>query len=96
MFDERSLEGETPLHVAVSWLTGLKLLFKLSRGSAQSLINVLDARNSTPLQYALWLESPEAVKTLFQNGADTELEMPMPELPRFARNVPHMAIRTIG
>lgn len=81
---ERSLEGETPLHVAASWPTGLELLFEFSRGSAQSLINLSDARASTPLQYARCLDSHEAVKILLENGADMDLELPFDLSYRFS------------
>lgn len=73
---ERSLEGESPLHVAACWPQGLKLLFELGGRSAQALVNSRDARGSTPLHYALWLMLPTATSTLIDNGAFIILEKP--------------------
>lgn len=71
---ERSLEEETPLHVAVCWPRGLKLLFEFGGYHARGLVNSVDARGSTPLLYALGLHIHDSVKILLDNGAQIELE----------------------
>lgn len=72
---ETAVSGETPLHLAVSWAGGLRLLLQaLDKDKLQTVLEAEDCRGHTALDYALLLEQVDSIRLLIDAGAFIDLE----------------------
>ncbi|KAK2750198.1 hypothetical protein CKAH01_17968 [Colletotrichum kahawae] len=71
---ERGHHNQTPLHVAVYWPKGLRLLFELAEEACHDIIDKEDKAGLTPIQCAIAWQQAESVELLLGKRASINLE----------------------
>ncbi|KAJ0167662.1 hypothetical protein CTA2_1277 [Colletotrichum tanaceti] len=71
---ERGHDNQTPLHVAVCWPNGLRLLFELVGLACDSIIDVRDSNGYSAIEFAIFLHQTESVRILLDHSAAVDLE----------------------
>ncbi|WQF89797.1 Putative ankyrin repeat-containing domain superfamily [Colletotrichum destructivum] len=71
---ERGHDNQTPLHVAVCWPRGLRLLFELVGLACDSIIDVPDSYGHSAIEFAIFLNQAESVRILLDHSAAVGLE----------------------
>ncbi|KAF4900976.1 hypothetical protein CGCF415_v009888 [Colletotrichum fructicola] len=71
---ERGHHNQTPLHIAVYWPDGLRLLFELAQEACHDIIDEKDKTGLTAIQCAIAWQQAESVKLLLEKRATINLE----------------------
>ncbi|KAF0323008.1 ankyrin repeat protein [Colletotrichum asianum] len=71
---ERGHHSQTPLHIAVYWPDGLRLLFELAQEACHGIIDEKDKTGLTAIQCAIAWQQAESVKLLLEKGGSINLE----------------------